>query len=160
MTKEEIKVACTVPEILGRQGVQVRNGRCRAVCHEGTHYTAKVSRELYHCFKCGHSMDVFDLTMHFNNCDFKAAIELLGGSERPSFRTAFIAEKAVREKKEREYRKQEYLKKRKEILLVMRACRNIIKENEPFTDIWCYAANKLTYQEYLYDYLEEEYGIT
>ncbi len=70
----------TVPEILEQNGVQVTGGRCKAVCHEGTHLTAKVSDELYYCFKCNKRMNVIDLTMHFNACSFRRAVEILGGT--------------------------------------------------------------------------------
>ena len=85
MTKEEIDErkqilldTVSVPDILYRYGVSVRNGRCKAICHEGNNYTVKVSHGLYYCFKCNRSMDIFDITMHFNNCDFWTAFEVIG----------------------------------------------------------------------------------
>lgn len=69
----------TVPEILQAHGVQVIHGRCKGICHCGEKLTAKASNELYFCFKCSVRMDVIDLTMFFNDCSFKEAVELLGG---------------------------------------------------------------------------------
>lgn len=155
MTKEEVKAMNTVPDVLMRYGVEVKRGRCKAICHAGTHYTAKVSDELYYCFKCNKSMDVFDIVMHFSNCDFQTAFELLGGSDNPSFRAVRIAKTAKRIRQKRINKQQEIVRKLKQIHMYIDAYRNIIAEEEPFSDLWCYCQNKLQYQLYLLDYYTE-----
>lgn len=155
MTKEEVKAINTVPEILMRYGVEVKRGRCKSICHDGKHYTAKVSEELYFCFKCSKSMDVFDIVMHMDNCDFRTAFELLGGTDKPSFRTVRKVKSAKRDRQAKVNKQLEVKKKIKEIGMYIDAYRNIIAEEKPFSDLWCYCQNKLQYQLYLHEYYTE-----
>lgn len=163
MTKEEIedrkeilKATISVPDILTRYGVQVKRGRCKSVCHQGKNYTSKVSNELYYCFKCNKSMDIFDLVMHFNHCDFWAAFELLGGTERPSFTATVKANRAKRERKDRITKERKRKADLKRIQDYITVYRNLIAESEPFSDLWCYCQNKLQYQLYLLEYYTEK----
>lgn len=155
MTKDEVKAMNTVPEVLARYGVQVKRGRCKSICHDGRHYTAKVSDELYHCFKCDKSMDVFDVVMHMDNCDFRTAFELLGGTDKPSFRTVRKAKSAKKRRQAKIDKQREHSFKLKEINMYIDAYRNIIAEEDPFSDLWCYCQNKLQYQLYLHEYYTE-----
>lgn len=155
MTSEEVKVMNTVPDILNRYGVQVKHGRCKAICHSGDGYTAKVSRYLYYCFKCNRSMDIFDITMHFNNCNFTGAMELLGGSERPSFTTIRKAKSAMRERNDRMVRQKEIELNLRGIRMYITAYRSLIASSEPFSDLWCYCINKLQYEIYLLEFYSE-----
>lgn len=152
MTKEEVKAMNTVPEILMRYGVEVKRGRCKAICHDGKKYTAKVSDDLYYCFKCNEAMDVFDIVMYINNCDFRTAFELLGGADKPSFKAVRKAKSAKRERQAKIDRQQEFNFKLREIHMYIDAYRNIIAEEKPLSDLWCYCQNKLQYQLYLHEY--------
>lgn len=154
--KEILKATISVSDILIWYGVQVKRGRCKAICHDGKNYTAKVSDELYYCFKCDQGMDIFDITMHFNNCDFWTAFELLGGTEKPSFTTRVKANKAKRERNQRIAKEREEKAKLKQIQSMITACRGIIASSEPFSHIWCYCQNKLQYQIYLLEYYTEK----
>lgn len=156
MTKGEVKAMNTVPEVLMRYGIQVKRGRCKSICHEGKNYTAKVSDELYHCFKCSKSMDVFDIVMYMDNCDFKTAFELLGGTDKPSFRTVRKAKTAKKERQAKVDKQQELKFKIREIGMCIDAYRNIIAEEKPFSELWCYCYNKLQYQLYLHEYYTEK----
>lgn len=159
MTKDEIKAITTVPEVLQRYGVEVKRGRCKPICHEPRMHdakNAKVSDGLYYCFPCDKTMDIFDITMHFNNCDFWTAFELLGGTEKPSF-TAVV--KANLAKKEREQRMARECIKKAELRKIQNyitAYRNIIAKSEPYSYIWCYCQNKLQYQIYLLELQTEK----
>lgn len=156
LTKEEIKAVTTVPNVLRQYGVEVKRGRCKAICHHGDNYTAKVSDELYYCFKCNKSMDIFDITMHFNQCDFKTAFELLGGFERPSFKAYLAANRAknIQEQSRiQDEKNRAYLRK---IRAYITAYRNLIAESEPLSDLWCYCYNKLQYQIYLLELHDEK----
>ncbi len=156
MTKDEVKAMNTVPDVLMRYGIQVKRGRCKSICHEGKHYTAKVSNDLYYCFKCSQSMDVFDIVMHMDNCDFKTAFELLGGTDKPSFRTVRKAKTAKKERQAKVDKQQELKFKIREIGMYIDAYRNIIAEEKPFSDLWCYCQNKLQYELYLHEYYTEK----
>ena len=143
---EAVKLNNSVPDILERYGVRVRAGRCKAICHDGRKYTAKVSNDLYYCFKCDRSMDVFDITMHFTGCDFSEAFEILGGEEKMSFATKVkVKQKQERRKIELNRKKRQEQAHAKNIIYIT-ALQGIIEESEPFSDIWCFAINKLTYQ--------------
>lgn len=163
MTKEEIenrkealKATISVPDILIRYGVQIKRGRCKSICHQGKNYTAKVSDELYYCFKCNQSMDIFDLVMHFENCSFWTAFEILGGTEKPSFTATVKANKAKRERKARIVREQKKKADLKRIQDYITVYRKLITESEPFSDLWCYCQNKIQYQLYLLEYYTEK----
>lgn len=156
LTKDEIKAITTVPEILQRYGVEIKRGRCKAICHAGSHYTAKVSRDLYYCFKCNVNMDIFDLTMHFNNCDFRTAFELLGGSKKPSF-TAYVKANQTKAKRYQELKREaERQKEYRTIINLITAYSSIIAKSEPMSNIWCYCINKLQYQIYLLELHDEK----
>lgn len=155
MTTEEVKAMNNVPDVLARYGVEVKRGRCKAICHDGKNYTAKVSNDLYYCFKCSKPMDIFDIVMHMDNCDFRTAFELLGGTDKPSFRTVRRAKASKRERQIKVNRQQEFNFKMKEIGMYIDAYRNIIAEEKPFSDLWCYCKNKLQYQLYLHEYYTE-----
>jgi len=153
--KEIIKATTSVMDILSRYGVQVKRGRCKAICHNGDNLTAKVSHGLYYCFKCNIGMDIFDITMHFNNCDFWTAFELLGGTEKPSFtatRKAKLARRTIQSRVDKQKKLENELR---QIRMCITAYRNLIAEAEPFSDLWCYCQNKLQYQLYLLDYYIE-----
>lgn len=145
----------TVPEVLARYGVQVKRGRCKSICHDGRKYTAKVSDDLYYCFKCSQAMDIFDIVMFMDNCDFRTAFELLGGADKPSFRTVRKAKVAKRNRQIKVSKKQKYDRELKQINMYIDAYRNIIAEESPFSDLWCYCQNKLQYQLYLHEYYTE-----
>lgn len=156
MTKDEIKATVSVPEVLERYGVKVIHGRCRGICHEGKNLNAKVSRDFYFCYVCNKGMDIFDLTMHFNQCDFKTALELLGGTDKPSFKAKIKAKQAAKARErriiERERLNAEIIRFEREI----RAYSGLVAEAEPMSDEWCYYVNSLQYQQYRFDYAMEK----
>ena len=156
MTTEEVKALNSIPDVLMRYGIEVKRGRCKSICHDGKHYTAKVSDGLYHCFKCGESMDIFDIVMHMDNCDFKTAFELLGGTDKPSFKTVRKAKSAKKERQTKVDKRLEFNFKLREIGMYIDAYRNIIAEEKPFSELWCYCYNKLQYQLYLHEYYTEK----
>ena len=156
MTSDEVKAMVSVPEVLARYGIDARRGRCKGFCHSGKDMNAKVTRDFYYCYVCDKGMDIFEIVQWFENCDFKTAFELLGGSDKPSF-TAYI--KASQSKKRRESeKKRNHLKKEqlRKIQLLITAYRSLIAEAEPLSDLWCYCQNKLQYQIYLLESHDEK----
>jgi hypothetical protein len=153
--KEQLKHEHTVLEILNQYGIKVNRGRCKAICHDGKKYTAKVSDNLYFCFKCNRNMDIFDIVMHFTNCDFWTAFESLGGTEEISFATYRKTRIAIleREKAKEELRKKKM--KLREITTCIGFYQRILKRNEPLSDKWCHAMNSLQYQLYLFESYNE-----
>ena len=143
---ESVKLNNSCVDILERYGIQVRGGRCKAICHQGNRYTAKVSHDLYYCFKCDKCMDVFDITMHFTGCDFSEAYEILGGEEKMSFATKVKVKQKQEKRKIELNRRKRQDQAHKKNLIYITALQGIIEQSEPFSDIWCFAINKLTYQ--------------
>lgn len=156
MTKDEIKAITTVPEVLQRYGIQVKRGRCKAICHDGNNLTAKASDNLYFCFKCNKQMDIFDITMHFNHCDFRTAFELLGGIEKPSFKATILASKARKEQEQRVARENKKKAELGQITTLITAYRDIIREENRISDLCAYCYNKLQYQLYLLESMTEK----
>lgn len=153
--KEYLRSTISATEVLTRYGIQVKRSRCRGFCHDGKDMNMKVFRTGCHCFVCSKSMDIFDITMHFNNCDFWTAFELLGGTEKPSFTAVRKGKKAQRERQIRVNKQKELNRKLKGIRMHITAYRNIIARAKPFSYIWCYCHNKLQYQLYLLEYYTE-----
>ncbi len=159
MTKEELKEIVSVSEVLQHYGVHIKNGRCKSICHDGKNYTAKVSNKLYFCFKCNKPMDIFDIVMHFDDCDFYTAFQTLGGSSKPNFRS-YVKTKQIRSKKKNRQRKEDFKKEKlRQINLFIDTYREIIREEERegrvYSDLWCYCQHKLPYQIYLQEYYTE-----
>lgn len=162
MTKEEIEerkqyllATISVPDVLARYGVTVKRKRCRGFCHGGKDLNMKVFRDGCHCFVCGRSFDIFDITMFFNNCDFWAAFELLGGTEKPSFTAQRKAKSALKVRQDRSIRLQKENAELKRIQAYIAAYRELIASSEPFSDLWCYCVNNLQLKLYHLEYMTE-----
>ena len=41
--KEQLRIENTVSSVLSKHGIHIKNGRSKAICHDGKNYTAKVS---------------------------------------------------------------------------------------------------------------------
>ncbi|MDF2908396.1 MAG: zinc finger CHC2-family protein [Herbinix sp.] len=153
--KEYLRSTVSMYEVLNRYGIKIKWSRCRGFCHDGKDFNMKVFRTGCHCFVCSKSYDIFDVTMILNNCDFWTAFELLGGTEKQSFTTSRKAKQAVRDREQRiAWQRKEELKLRR-IRMYITAYRRIITTEEPFSDLWCYAQNKLPYQLYLLEIYSE-----
>lgn len=153
--KEYLRVTVSAKEVLYRFGVAVKHNRCRGFCHGGKDLNMKVFHDGCHCFVCSKSFDIFDITMELNSCDFWTAFELLGGTEKPSFKTSRIAKQAIRERDTRIAQQRAEELKLRQIQMYITAYRQIIQIEEPYSDLWCYAQDKLPYQLYLLEeYIE------
>lgn len=154
--KEYIKATTTVREVLQGHGISVKHNRCRGFCHNGKDYNMKVFRTGCHCFVCGRSFDVFDITMELDHCDFWTAFELLGGTEKLSFIASRKAKTVLKERNDRiEQQRREELILRG-IRMHITIYRRIIATTDPFSDQWCYAQNQLPYQLHLLETYNEK----
>ena len=156
LTKEEIKAITTVQEVLQRFGVEVKRGRCRGFCHGGKDLNVKVSDGFYFCYVCNKGMDIFDITMELNHCDFHTAFELLGGTEKPSFTTTIKANKARREREQRVLKERRNKAELGQITSYITAYRNIMQEENRMSELYAYCYNKLQYQLYLLELQTEK----
>lgn len=159
LTKDEIKAITTVPAVLQQYGVDVKRGRCKAICHDTRiqkAMNAKVTDEFYYCFVCQKSMDIFEVTMHLNHCNFRTAFELLGGTEKPSYRATVLANKAKREREQRIVEERKKKAELERIATLITAYRNIIHEENRMSELYAYCYNKLQYQLYLLESVAEK----
>lgn len=155
LTKEEMEErkqilldTVSVPDVLAKYGIPVKWRRCRGWCHEGKDLNMKVFRDGCHCFVCGRSFDIFDVTMHFESCDFWTAFELLGGTETLSFTAQRKAKSAMKERKSRIAKAMKEKADLRRIQAYITAYRKLIETSEPFSDIWCYSHNQLQLELY------------
>lgn len=160
MTEEEIKErkeylrsTVTMTEVLNRFGITVKHHRCKGFCHGGKDYNMKVFRTGCHCFVCGESLDIFDVTMMFTNCDFWTAFELLGGTDKQSFTAQRKAKTALRERQMRNAEAEKEKKELHRIQMYVTAYRELIALSEPFSDIWCESINQLQLELYHLEYM-------
>lgn len=159
MTKEEIKSAYSMREIVERYGLNPnRAGFIRCPFHKGDHDASmKIYQDSYHCFGCGANGDIFTFIQQMDNCDFKTAFYSLGGTyEKPTFQSKLSV---YRLKKQEEQRKKEEIKlKRKKELnnMLIDIYRDWMKKSEPFSDVWCDCSNALTKQLYIHEVLNEK----
>lgn len=154
--KEYLKSTISAPNVLYKYGIKVSRNRCKGFCHDGKDMNMKVFRDGCYCFVCNKSMDIFDITMHLNRCDFWTAFELLGGTEKPSFTATIKANKA---KRERDLRIAKARKEKEELRWInayITVYRNLIEQSEPLSDDWCYYMNKLQYQIYIQECVTEK----
>ena len=154
MTTDEIKQSVSMREVVERYGIRIdRKGFCCCPFHREKTPSMKIYKDSTHCFGCGRSDDIFSFVMGMENCDFKTAFKMFGGT---------YEEKSSYQQKLFNYR----LQKRKETQSIKEVNKdedrlNTIKEIEqqllfkklfpPMSEDWCDAVNKL---EYLYYKLE------
>lgn len=154
MTAEEIKETVSMRDVLDKYGVKVnRNGMCCCPIHNERHPSMKVYSDGYKCFACGSGGDIFRFVQDMEQCDFKQAFLILGGSygkkskmARVNANTGFKRKRAERERKvqsEKEFR---------QILMgTIGLCDWWIDNREPLSDDWCYAKNKLQWLWHVFE---------
>lgn len=145
--KQELRIMNKVPERLRMYGWEVKRGRCRGFCHNGHDFNMVVSDYSCHCYVCSKSFDIFDIIMHFENCNFKDAIDKL---RKPltygeKLRISFIRrEQEKRLKEENEYDKRYWKLWSKWIMLDI-----IIRYASPYSKLYANALHKREYLNYL-----------
>lgn len=145
MTREEVKQAYSMRDILSRYGLHPnRSGFLNCPFHQGDRTASlKIYKDSFYCFGCGASGDIFRFIMLMDHCDFKTAFMELGGTyekvsdndRRHKLRDLEIQ----RRKRERE--KQEKLARIRELSKDIDIYRTAIQKLEPLSDAWCYAMN-------------------
>lgn len=148
MTKEEIKRTIPMREVLSRYGTKVNNrGFCNCPFHADKTASMKVWNDHVYCFGgCQERLDQIDFVQKMENLTFLEAFAILGGTtdELTEEQKKSIAQ--ARKKVELEREKEELKKhKRSNLACLISACRKIIREEEPYSDYWCFAQNKLSY---------------
>jgi hypothetical protein len=116
----------------------------------------KVFKDGVQCFVCNQNWNVFDVVMELNGCDFNTAFDLLGGNDKPSWKS-YVTASRNRSKRKSEKALLDYkhrkIKEQQEKVLSLRS---VIREEAPYSDDWCKNQNKLIYEEYILDQLISE----
>ena len=115
MTKEEIKQHNSMRDVLNRYGmVPSRAGFVQCPFHPKDRTASmKIYKDSYYCFGCGATGDIFTFVQNMDNCDFKTAFTILGGTyQKPDFSSRMAI---YRHQKQMEMRQKEEQKKKAEL---------------------------------------------
>ena len=147
MTVEEIKENISMRDVLAKYGVKVnRNGMCCCPIHNEKHPSMKVFEDGYKCFACNSGGDIFKFVQEMEQCDFKQAFFILGGTyENHRSETARANAKTYFERKRKQKQRAEENEKQFRHMLedAIGFCQYWISFRDPFSDDWCYAQNRL-----------------
>ena len=159
MNSEEIKKIYSMRDILTRYGLHPnRSGFICCPFHKEKTASMKIYQDSYYCFGCGAHGDVFDFVSAMDNLSFREAFLDLGGTYEHKEETFSGRMTRYHAKKEREMRlkKAESLKEQRrmnnELIDIYRDC---LVLSEPLSDLWAECCNKLQYQLYLHEILNE-----
>ena len=160
MTSDEIKKLYSMRDILARYGMHPnRAGFIRCPFHKEKTASMKIYPDTYYCFGCGVHGDIFSFVSAMDGLSFREAFLELGGTyehkkEKFSDRVARYHAKKEREQRKRQ---EEDLKERRklnnELIDIYRDCLTL---SAPLSDLWTESYNKLQYQLYLHEILNEQ----
>lgn len=146
MDKETIKQQNSMRDVLSRYGmVPNRAGFINCPFHpEDRNASMKIYKGSYYCFGCGATGDIFTFVQSMDNCDFKTAFTILGGTyQKPDFSSRMAI---YHHQKQMEMKRKEEQKKKAELdecLSDIDFYRAEIERWNPLSDRWCEAWNKL-----------------
>ena len=104
----------------------------------------KIYKDSYYCFGCGATGDIFTFVQNMDNCDFKTAFTILGGTyQEPDFSSRMAI---YHHQKHMEMKRKEEQKKKielQECLSDIDFYRTILDRVKPLSDGWCETWNKL-----------------
>lgn len=159
MNSEEIKKIYSMQDILARYGLHPnRSGFICCPFHKEKTASMKIYQDSYYCFGCGAHGDIFDFISEMEDITFREAFFELGGTYEHKQETFGEQMARYHARKEREMRRKrdEDLKERRrvnnELIDTYRDC---LVLSEPLSDLWTESYNKLQYQLYLHEILNE-----
>lgn len=118
----------------------------------------KIYQDSYYCFGCGAHGDIFDFVSQMEDITFREAFFNLGGTYEQKKETFGERMSRYHARKEREMRQrqEENLRERRkvnsELIDIYRDCLIL---SAPLSDLWTESYNKLQYQLYLHEILNE-----
>ena len=151
MTKDDIKRTYSMVSVIGRYGFHPnRAGFISCPFHTGDRTASmKIYEKDFHCFACGAHGDIFEFIMRMENCSFKKAFAILGGTyEKTTFSSklaVYQSQKKIKMKQKKEDREtQERVLNVEKIHILQRT----LQHAEPLSDIWCDCYNLLQKELY------------
>ena len=158
MNREEIKQQNSMIDIVERYGLHPnRAGFIRCPFHKGDNTASmKIYKDSYYCYGCNASGDIFSFVQRMDNCDFKTAFQMLGGTyQKPDFKSRMAVYHA---RKERENRRKEEARKKavkNKNIQIITAYRSVLPRLEPMSQAWCDTYNELQKQLYIHGDLND-----
>ena len=145
MTLEEVKEQNSIQEIVSKYGFRPnRAGFIHCPFHNGDRTpSCKIYKDSFHCHACGANGDAIDFVSKMENCSFKEAFIMLGGTyeEKTERARAVFMVNLSNKKKTREKKIANLKESIKQMSFDMTKQRAIINSSEPFTDEWCKAVD-------------------
>lgn len=157
MTVEEIKQSVTMYDVLAKYGVKVRGNLACCPIHRERHPSMQVFKDGYKCHACQSYGDIFKFVMEMEHCDFKTAFISLGGTyeqHKTEKHRKLVKKKFERQKFERQEQSDFEEKLHTMLCKAITKCRQVIQNEEPYSDRWCTCVNALDWLLYV---LEEKY---
>lgn len=147
MTTDEIKSNKSMRDVLSMYGIHPnRAGFIHCPFHNGDRTpSCKIYKNDYHCHACGANGDIFSFVQGMENCSFKEAFKILGGTyEEKSDYQHKIAQYRIEKKKEAAERKERKIKAEKRMLYQDIKMQRLFAMLFPvFSDEWCDAVNTM-----------------
>lgn len=159
MTTDEIKQSVSMREVVERYGYHSnRAGFISCPFHKEKTASMKIYKDSFHCFGCGRSGDIFSFVQGMENCGFKTAFKMLGGSYKAkSDHQRNLYRYHLEKRKQNELKRlQKKENEKKQVNAEIKKYREISQKSEAFSDEWTNAMNKLEYLFYKFDYLMEQ----
>lgn len=156
MTVDEIKSQHSMLDIVEQYGFHPnRSGYISCPFHREKTASMKIYEKDFHCFGCGTSGDIFTFIMLMDNLTFKEAFAELGGSYEHDF-SAKLKLYQAQKKREMTKKKEQKLKNKKRLNnILIGVYMKYVNRLEPLSDGWCDCYNKLQYQIYLNEILND-----
>lgn len=155
MTVEEIKQSTTMRDVLTRYGIQPnRSGMCSCPFHgKDRHPSMKIYKDGFKCFTCGKYGDLFGFVQEYENCSFRDAFLILGGTYETMTdqKKVRVNRKYERQRTERQLQEQMQNQLKSELLQAMKILEEVKTAFLPFGDSWCYAVNNIPYLHCVWD---------
>lgn len=156
MNKETIKQQNSMRDVLSRYGmVPNRAGFVRCPFHPKDRTASmKIYKDSYYCFGCGATGDIFTFVQNMDNCDFKTAFNMLGGTyQKPDFSSRMAIYHAQKQKEMREKAERKKKEELQECLSDIDFYRSVLGRVRPLSDGWCEAWNKLQLALYKHGFI-------
>lgn len=159
MKSEEIKEAYSMRDVLERYGIRPnRSGFILCPFHKEKTASMKIYKDSYYCFGCGAHGDVFDFVGAMDDLSFRESFLELGGTyehKKETFSDRMARYHAKKEREQRKKQEEDLKEKRKLNIELIDIYRDCLTLSPPLSDIWAECYNKLQYQLYLHEILND-----
>ena len=159
MKSEEIKEAYSMRDVLERYRIRPnRSGFILCPFHKEKTASMKIYKDSYYCFGCGAHGDVFDFVGAMDDLSFRESFLELGGTyehKKETFSDRMARYHAKKEREQRKKQEEDLKEKRKLNIELIDIYRDCLTLSPPLSDIWAECYNKLQYQLYLHEILND-----